>query len=89
MCHQPVERRAGTALQLRHELGFVLRPGKDAGQVRHACRLSRLCAPSVFADYSAANALCLAQQALKPLTGSPDQKPVQPKAPAGKRFNLD
>jgi len=30
---QPVERRAGATLQLRHEFGFVLRPGKDVGQV--------------------------------------------------------
>jgi hypothetical protein len=34
-------------LQLRHQLGFVLRPWKDARQVRHVYRLFRLRAPSV------------------------------------------
>src|ERR1700687_5174048 len=53
MRHQPVERCAGTTLQLRHELGFVLRPGKDARQVRHVYRLSRLHAPSIVAGIRA------------------------------------
>src|ERR1700692_2137465 len=47
--HQPVERCVGATLQLRHKLGFVLRPGKDARQVRHVCHLSCLHAPSVLA----------------------------------------
>ena len=50
--HQPVECRAGSALQLRHEFGFVLRPGKDARQVRHVYRLSCLRAPGDVAEYS-------------------------------------
>ena len=45
MCHQPVKGRAGAALQLRHELGFVPGPGEDARQVRHVLPpLSPTCA---------------------------------------------
>src|SRR5580704_12344732 len=50
--YEPVERGAGATLQLRHELGFVLRPWEDARQVRHGYRLSRQHATGVVLSRS-------------------------------------
>ena len=84
--HQPVKRRAGAALQLRDQLGFILGPGEDAGQVRHGYRLSCLLAPNVFAGTRAKRSVPCAAGSESRLPGLRTKDPFSHTLLAGKRF---